>query len=219
MRKQHQKGERMTDNSTEALANPEEARVEGVQPATVSETVQAEDPNAGYRKIQSEKDRLAAELEKARKAQEFWQEKASVAMSQEQREAALLAEKAEREAEERARLEQELQRRDTQATLDRLVSDKYPHLKGEDLLQNVSGSPEEIELQLKQVDEFVRRTQSRLAKEESAKKTAQGVSPAAAPASAADLTVEEYRQMDPNTKQKVMFEKQREWLKSLRENM
>lgn len=209
----------MTDNSIEALANPEEARVEGVQPATVSETVQAEDPNAGYRKIQSEKDRLAAELEKARKAQEFWQEKASVAMSQEQREAALLAEKAEREAEERARLEQELQRRDTQATLEKLVSDKYPHLRGEELLNNVSGSPEEIELQLKQVDEFVRRTQSRLAKEESAKKTAEGVSPAAEPASSADLSPDEVLKLDPESRRKWSYEASKNWLKSIRDNM
>lgn len=209
----------MSDDSKEAIANPEDATVEGVQPATVSETVQAEDPNAGYRKIQSEKDRLAAELEKARKAQEFWQEKASVAMTQEQREQAMLAERAEREAEERARLEQELQRRDSQAAIEKLVSEKYPHLKGEELLQNVSGSPEEIDLQLKQVDEFVRRTQTRLAKEESAKKSAQGVSPAAEPASGQDISVAELQKMDPTTKQKVMFEKQREWLKSIRENM
>lgn len=209
----------MSDDSNDVVANPLEATAEGVQPATVSETVQAEDPNAGYRKIQSEKDQA---LERARKAEEkanFWQEKASVAMTQEQREQAMLAERAQREAEERARLEQELQRRDSQATIDRLVSEKYPHLKGEDLLQNVSGSPEEIDLQLKQVDEFVRRTQTRLAKEESAKKSAQGVSPAAEPASSPDITVSELNKMDPETKKKIMFEKQREWLKSIRENM
>lgn len=209
----------MTDNSTDALANPEEARVEGVQPVTESASVQTEDPNAGYRKVQSERDRLAAELEKARKAQEFWQEKASVAMTQEQREQAILAEKAQQEAERRAQLEAELQRRDTQATLDRLVSDKYPHLKGEDLLQNVSGSPEEIELQLKQVDEFVRRTQSRLAKEESAKKTAQGVSPAAEPASSADLTPDEVLKLDPQSRKQWSLEANKNWLQRIRENM
>lgn len=190
--------------SPESETTPEEVSEDtGVETKETSTPETQEDPNEAYRKLQSQLDKERAEREKLAEEADYWRTQGETYLTAEQKEKAL-AERERQEALEKAnRLEQELSKRESQEVASKLIESKYPHFKGKDFVQNITGTPEEIEANLELLDKEFRSVHEALEKEESSKVGAESVSPQADSVTPApEISYEELSKLKPESKAK-----------------
>lgn len=206
----------MTQLPEDVGANPVDAPVQ-----EVVETKEATSPTndvESYRKLQSQLDKERSEREKAEADREYLQSQIDLRLTQEQQ-AEILKERKAREAEERAAAaEKRAEALESSLYRDKLIQEKYPYLKSEefaDVVDVIQGSPEQIDVYLGQLDAKLRAASNILAKEESAKKSASPISQAVEPASAANMSYDDFKQMKPENKAKVAQSMFMDWKKKV----
>lgn len=198
----------MTQSDNASEVNLNETSNGGVETKEESTTPNTDvDQVAAYRKLQSELDKERSEREKLAKDADYWRSQADTYLTQDQREQVLREQKA-REAEERAtKLEQELTQERSSKTREKLISEKYPYLKKEefsDVVSAITGSEEEIELTLADLDKKFRAAAEDLAKEESAKESADPISSKGPRARGGYSSYEEIERLDPAAQKTIL---------------
>lgn len=207
----------MTQSEEVTPANPAEAVVaEGVETKEIS-TTPTNDVET-YRKLQSQLDKERTEREKLAKDAEYWRSQADTYLTQEQKERIALEREKVLALQQAEELKAQLSAREAAAERDRLIAEKYPYLKDKelaDIVSNVQGTKEEIDLALSQLDSKFRAASNILAKEESAKKSATSVSQAAGQASEGITSYEEFKQLNPEAQTQKAQGMFKEWRDSM----
>ena len=204
--------------SPEAGTNPEEVPVEGVETKGDTSPTKEVDKVTEFRSIQSQLDKERTEREKLVKDTEYLESQLNIRLSEEQRIQFEKDAEARRSKEEAEALRKQLQERESAEIRNRLIAEKYPHLKDIESISQVVGTKEEIEAYLADADKVARRLHENLAKEESAKSSASPLSPQVEPASLG-VSFEELEKLKPEAQEGIIKKMTREWMKGVKSKL
>lgn len=194
-------------STTEAEVQPE-AIVEP-ENSTAEDSAKTEDlpPEERWRKLQSERDQIAAEKAKLEEDATYYRQEAEKYASAEQREQFLEQEKLRAIEQENQQLKQEREANEAAIARTKLVEDKYPQFKGMDFLEEITGSEDQIESALASLDDQFKKYTENLSSLEDGKESAESSSPAIEQLNTSgNVSYEEIKNLKPKARAKKMQE-------------